>query len=74
MQKQILPTITEVRLPTRFEFAFSAPGLLVRRISTRGRSVQGNLVPFKTRGDECRRVLSTAPDPRTIIELEPFWG
>lgn len=73
MQKQILPTITEVRLPTRFEFAFSAPGLLVRRISTRGRSVQGNLVAFKTRGDECRRVLFTAADQsQTVIELASY--
>ena len=73
MQKQILPTITEVRLPTRFEFAFSAPGLQVRRILTRGRGVPGNLVPFKTRGDECRRVLFTADDQtQTVIELASF--
>lgn len=45
----------------------------MRRISVRGRTVQGSLAPFRTRGDDCRRVLFTADDQsQTVIELASF--
>lgn len=73
MQRRVVSTLTEVRLPKRFEFAFNTPGLLVRRISERPRTAHGQFAPFKTRGDDCRRIVFTDADQsQTVIELAAF--
>jgi superfamily II DNA or RNA helicase len=73
LEAGVLPGITSVALPARFEVEFKDGGLLLQRLVHWPKDVTATVAPFRSRGNTCRRVLVTAQDgSQTVIEFAAF--
>lgn len=69
----ILPAITHVSLPPRYDIDFKINGLHVRRLAHPEKVIDATVVPFRSRGANCRRVLATGGDgSQHVIEFAAF--
>lgn len=68
-----LPSVTVFAVPPRFDVDFSVENLLVRRLATGPAIVQATASAFRSRGDNCRRVLIQCADERQfVVEFTSF--
>lgn len=69
----ILPAITHVSLPPRYDIDFKINGLHVQRMAHPEKVIDATVAPFRTRGTMCRRVLATGADgSQHVIEFAHF--
>lgn len=75
LDRELLPTITRLRLPAQFQVASMTEGLQLRLLLYPQRDEEVTLEAYKSRGQSCRRVLArTASGDAYIIEFCSFSG
>lgn len=68
-----LPAITHVCLPHRYDIDFKIAGLHIRRLRHSEKMIEATVVPYRSRGQLCRRVLASGRDgSQHIIEFAAF--
>ena len=73
LQTDLLPSITKLRIPARYQIASVENGLKVKCLLAHEREVGVQLKPFRHRGRTCRRVLAlTAGGEQYILEFATF--
>ena len=74
LQKEVLPSITGIRVPERFQTESAADGLHVRHfIAPSSDEDIVSIEPFRSRGPSCRRVVATtAAGQRIVVEFGVF--
>jgi superfamily II DNA or RNA helicase len=69
----ILPSITRLQIPARYQIKNEENGLSVNRLLTTEREVEVQLEPFRSRGVTCRRVLArTSGEEQFVLEFANF--
>ena len=73
LNRNRIPEIHRLRLPPRYSIDHAASGLSVRQLGSAEREVNVTIEPYRTRGDNCRRLLARADSGENfVIEFASF--
>ena len=67
MDRDLVPSITNICLPARHEIDHAIKGLRIRRLIHPATDLAGTVLPFRSRGQTCRRQLLAAADGQQIV-------
>lgn len=73
LESALLPSLRQLALPARYDVFLNAGGLQLRRLLQPARTLDASFAAFKSRGENCRRVLATlGAGEKIVIELASF--